>query len=433
MANEIEKKEEDEALALSSAASKASNALIKDVEALNGMSGIEMTEGGKRCALNLLSELIFEFGVGGLSDLDRNDINKGLQFVSAYELDIAGGQAFIDKRKKSAYDAKEKKFVTRWTFKVQPQGNAYELMVAKFGVGVKRDKDGCNGVHRPWLVHDGDFFQDAQFDGIHVTAPVFKPSYKNMPKPVILVVYPIEKSDGSVDYVMADRAGVAKNLAAHILNNKLGDKPSAKDFDGGWKSPEFKKAQDDYNKAQAEMRKYLDGKTYEQMMADQTLDQYISPAWKSPSAKESMVITKMKKNALSGYTRDLGSRTRILQENDDDVDPAFKKGDVVDEQDGEKAREIEKPKQKIEPPSIAKPAEKQTLGGDTSIVATPMVVTGPEPKATENAPSANAGAQISPEGEITQPTPEDAQEATENEESGDSEDDGVPHFATEGL
>ncbi len=413
--NELEKKD-DSINALTSAVTKAANAYLSDVTSLDSMMGVPMTDGGKLCALNLVSELVTEFGIDGIRDLDRNDIIKALQFVSVNELNVYSSQCYVDKRKKKSYDQATKSWVTKTSFTIQPQGDAFELMVAKFGVGVKKD-----GVHRAWLVHDGDGFTNPAYDGIRVTPPTFKPDWRNMSKPVLLVVYPIEKEDGTVDYVMADRASVAHNLAAHILNNKLGDKPNARDFDGGWKSDEFKKAQADYNQGQAEMRKYLDGKTYEEMMADATLDQYISPAWKSPSAKESMVVRKMKKNALAPYTRDMGARTKLLDDVDDDRDPAFKK-DVVSEQDGEEKNETPKPK--IAAVSVSEDGE----------------IVKAEPKKEPIKPSEAPKAQEAPKEadkpskpETVKPEPEKGKEAPKNEAEGHSEPEAEPNWDPDSL
>lgn len=406
MANEIEKKE-DESASLNSAVSKASDYYIKDVIAINKVRGIAISPEGQQCMLNTMAELISVFGIEGVKGLSRNDINRALQFAGVTCLDVYSGQCFVDKRKTFNRDTKG----WEWHFRMQPEGDAIELLIKRYGSDVK-------ALHAPMVVHQGDEFTMPSWEGIHVTPPSFKPKMENLSKPAVLVVYALEKKDGGVDYPMANRESVARNLAAHILSNKLGDRPDSKDFDGGYKSAEFKKAVGDYEKGLEDMRKYLDGKGLDEMLSDPTLSEYISPAWKSPSAKEGMILRKMKKNALMHYTQDLGAKTKVLDESDDDLDQSAVAKDVVASQTGDGDEQAKNPKAidmkvpeegaaKPDPKADTKPAPDPKKDGtpkEPKTESKPISETDPNPDPTKE-PKEEAKAEAEPDaGELFDPS-----------------------------
>src|SRR5690606_8989357 len=83
----------------------------------------------------------------------------------------------------------------------------------RFGRGVKH-------VHQFWLVREDDDFQYPTYEGIELTPPKWTP--KGTGK-VIRVVYPIEKKSGNIEYHIAEREDVIKNLIAHINNNLMNE------------------------------------------------------------------------------------------------------------------------------------------------------------------------------------------------------------------
>ena len=299
--NAVEKPEDK----LSSAASKIANIYLQDLINLNAAVGVPMTEESKRCATNAIISLVGSLGAEEVRKLPREQLIQVLQFVTINGLDVFSDQVFLDKH----WNVKEK----RYDIKAKPQGNAYEIMTRRFGVDVK-------AIHQAIIVHEGEELILPQYDGLNITNMVYKPKLDCLDNKAAVVYYIIEKTDGRLDYAIATRDGVAKNLMAQILQNTLHDESVNR----------------------AELMKELDGKTLDELLADPKLAQYISPTYRSPASKESMIITKMKKNALLHYTRDLGrsaafEKVASVFEEDSNTDMVVGKN-VVSEQDGDGAK-----------------------------------------------------------------------------------------------
>ena len=251
------------------AANKIANIYLSDISNLNAAVGMPMTEESKRCGVNALLYLCGEMGADAVQSLPKAQLVQVLQFVTINGLDVFSGQVFMDKRR--GKDGS-------WSIKATPMGSAYEIMTKRFGVDVKT-------VHPARIVHEGDDFTLPQFDGLKMTNAVLKPTLKGLDGKAIAVYYIIEKTDGTLDFAIATRDGVAKNLMAQILNATLRDA----------------------NVNRNELMAKMEGKSLDDLLSDPYLARFISPAYRSPASRESMIVTKMKKNALLHYTRDLGS------------------------------------------------------------------------------------------------------------------------------
>lgn len=169
------------------------------------------------------------------------------------------------------------KYPPKFEFGIEGDGN--DKLVRHYGVGVKN-------LHRPWIIREGDEFSLASFNGLEITPPTWKP--KGFSGKPLMVVYPLEYEDGSIEYQTADRDSVAINLAAHIINNT-------------------KMSYDIKDDEKLRIKKALEGKTLDEILADQSLMQYASPAWNDPHSREQMVIRKMRNNALKPIPKDFGS------------------------------------------------------------------------------------------------------------------------------
>ena len=269
MANEVTTTEGKKNLLL--AATKIADVYISDVTNLNAAVGVPMNDESKRCAVNAILSLCGDLGAESVKALPKEQLVQVLQFVTINGLDAMSGQVFIDKR----WNGKEK----RYDIKATPMGNAYEIMVKRYGVDVKT-------IHQAKIVHEGDEFTLPQFDGLNTTNIVFKPTLKGLDGKAIAIYYIIEKQDGTLDYAISTREGVAKNLMAQILNATLRNESINRN----------------------ELMKKMEGKSLDELLSDPSLAEYVSPAYRSPATREQMIITKMKKNALLHYTRDLGAK-----------------------------------------------------------------------------------------------------------------------------
>ncbi len=317
MANEVAKKEATTEERLRFAANKLTEVYITDITNVNSMVGVESNEASKRCAVNLIFNLCSEHGVATIQSLPREQLISMIQFVMINGLDINAGQVFLDVRKGKDGSIR--------TIKATPQGSAYEIMVNRWGVNVKQ-------LHQARIVHEGDEFQLPQYEGLKVTPLIHKPTLAGLDGKAIAVYYIVEKKDGTLDYLIATREGVAKNLMAQILNAALKDRE---------------------NVNREELMARMDGKSLNELLTDTSLRKYISPAYRSPSSREQMIITKMKKNALLHYTRDLGGETNMDKATktaleDADQSDMINTENVVASVEGDEAENPSKPAPKIQ-------------------------------------------------------------------------------------
>ncbi len=268
MANEVTTTKPTGSLAI--AANKIANVFISDLANLNEAVGVPVNDESKRCAVNAILALCSDLGAETVQKLPKAQLVQVLQFVTLNGLDVLSGQVFLDKR--------FNKRTGEWSVKATPMGNAYEIMVRRFGADVASLSDA-------FIVHEEDVFEMPQFDGIKMTMPKLLPTLKGLDGKAIAAYYIITKKDGSYGWVCATRESVSKNLMAQILNATL--------------------REEDVNRA--ELMKHLEGKTLDELLSDDYLARWISPAYRSPASRESMIVGKMKKNCLLHYCRDIGT------------------------------------------------------------------------------------------------------------------------------
>lgn len=216
----------------------------------------------KVCVLNLISKMyeVAKKNKLNLKDMDKGNITQILQTAAMLNLNISSvpSECYL--------------IVRSGEFEFGIEGDGNDKLLRTFGVDVKK-------VYTPWIVREKDEFTYPSFNGLEITPPTWSP--KDYGSKVVRVVYPIEKTDGSVEYHIAERADVARNLQAHIANNLL-----------------FKKDIRD------KVIDKTEGMTLEEMLSDKELQQYISPAWKNPASREAMIVRKMKNNATKKFPKD---------------------------------------------------------------------------------------------------------------------------------
>lgn len=182
------------------------------------------------------------------------------------------------------------------------EGDGNDAILAKFGRDIKK-------VHQVWLVRSGDRFAYPRYNGLEMTAPQWEPTGHGE---VIRVVYPIVKTDNTVEYYIGERRDVVKNLYAHISNNLMNEtfgivenrykaKPEQKQQIAAKKKEILEKA-----KAMNDLDKILDS---------EELAPYISPAWREYQSREQMIIRKMRNNVVKKIPKDFRSAIAAEQYN----------------------------------------------------------------------------------------------------------------------
>ncbi len=273
MANELTKK------AFETGLDKVTNTYLPSVvQSLKGV-GLETNDYQKQCMVGALQKMNdlrkgWDGSIKEWNKLDQTSIKNTLIQIAESELSVTSFPC-------------EASIVLRGDqFTFSPQGEGWRKLVEKYGIGVKK-------VHEPWLVREKDEFKYPHFKGISIEPPEWTP--KGTGK-VIRIVYPVEMTDGSVQYLISEREEVKTNLLMAISNNLI------KKEDRQTRSDILAKAKD---------------MTLEQILADKDICYRgkLSAAWNGPT-QENMIIRKMKNNALKNFPKDYHNTfvTSVMEE-----------------------------------------------------------------------------------------------------------------------
>lgn len=235
---------------------------------------IEMSSYQKTVVLNAMTAISATLKDSGLTlkDVDSSNITSILLSVAALELNAAAEPRevyFITRRRK---DKASNNYVQ--TIEMGIEGDGNDALLARFGRGVKT-------VHKFWAVREKDYFKYPQHKGLAMSEPEWKETGEGK---VMRVVYPITFEDDSTEYFIGEREDVRKNLIAHVSQNLMWDKGTARE---------------DFVKA-------IEDKTLDQILDEPELVKLgkISPAWASPQARESMIVRKMRNNVVKKIPKD---------------------------------------------------------------------------------------------------------------------------------
>ncbi|MBU5356102.1 hypothetical protein KQI74_28015 [Paenibacillus barcinonensis] len=263
-------------------------------------NGVNMDEYAKSCVLNAISAINSALDSKGISwndsDLDKSNITQILLQVASLKLNAAASprEVYFQTRNVSVKKKVDGKDTTTWKKQVEMgiEGDGNDAILARFGRDVKK-------VGQFWLVREGDDFTYPEYTGFDVVPPTWRPKGKG---DVIRVVYPIMKHDGTIEFHIAEKDDVIRNLLAHMNNNMMNET--------------FGICADRY-KATADQRKQIAAKKSEILnkakaagmaaLDDPELQQYISPAWSEPQSRESMLIRKMRNNVVKKIPKDFGN------------------------------------------------------------------------------------------------------------------------------
>lgn len=263
-------------------------------------NGIEMDQYSKSCVLNAISAINTALDAKGISwndeQLDRSNITQTLIQVASLKLNAAASprEVYFQVRNIKV-KGPENRDIWKKQIEMGIEGDGNDAILARFGRDVKK-------VGQYWQVREGDDFTYPQYTGFDVVPPTWSPKGKG---DVVRVVYPIMKTDGTVEFHIAERDDVTRNLIAHMNNNMMNETfglvaPGKTRFDA---TPEQKKKI-------AEKKAEILNKAKQLGLAsldDPELQQYISPAWTEPQSRESMIIRKMRNNVVKKIPKDFGN------------------------------------------------------------------------------------------------------------------------------
>lgn len=269
---------------------KAQNELVAELDLSAAETGVAFSEYGKKCVMNAIAGLVTmaqSQGIG-FNQINGSLLKLALQNIGYTELNYAAmpSEVYFDLRKST-----DDKGNVTYTPSMKPQGAGNEKLVRKYGVGIKELKPA-------WLVREGDEFTYPSFNGIEMTPPKWTP--KSYDKKVMMVVYPLIKQDGSVEFLIATREGIKPNIIAQIRQNTL---YAFKDYTTH--KVDEKKRDEFYT----ELNKFAEEHTVDELLAEEKYSKYVNPTYTSGGSKESMILRKMKNNALKNYPKEYDSAT----------------------------------------------------------------------------------------------------------------------------
>lgn len=176
------------------------------------------------------------------------------------------------------------------------EGDGNDALLRNFGVDVKK-------VYPVWLVKEGDEFTYPKHRGVEVTPPEWEE--KGLSQKVIRVVYPVEMDDGKIEYMIAERESVKGNLFAHVRNNLMNET-------FGICQNRYKASAEQLDKIKAKKEEIFDAlrkcATVDEMLECEVAKPFISAAWLD--TPESMIVRKMRNNAIKKYRKDFNSMAK---------------------------------------------------------------------------------------------------------------------------
>jgi hypothetical protein len=271
---------------------KLQDQLLGELEKSAKSMGQDFTEYGKKCVINAIAKLVIDTKQQGygLDSFDPTLVRLALQNIGYTELNIAAipSECYLDIR--NTEDGKK-------SLAIKPQGAGNEKLLRTYGVNVKE-------VRPCWLVREGDEFTYPSYDGLNMTPPKWTP--KSFDKKVVMVVYPVIKTDNTVEYLIATREGIKPNIIAQIRQNSMyaftkeieatgknGNKYTKEVTDKEKRNEFYEKVEEKANKM-----------SVDDLINDVELAKYINPTYTSGGSKEQMILRKMCNNALKYYPKE---------------------------------------------------------------------------------------------------------------------------------
>ena len=271
---------------------KINDTYMPQIETQLHGNGIRMTEYQRTCVINSISsinEMLVKEGLG-MRDIDQSNLTQTLMHVAALQLNATATprEVYFIKRNQKVKGGEAIQVI-----EMGIEGDGNDAILSRFGRNVKQ-------VHRHWEVREDDGFTYPGYSGLTVTPPSWSP--KGTGK-VVRVVYPIEFNDSQVEFYIAEREDVKANLLAHMYNNLM------------WDNKKVDK--------KAKIKEFAETHTLDEILDNEEMQTLgnISPAWKEPQSRESMIIRKMRNRIVKKIPKDFSNA--YIQQVVDDIEDDF--------------------------------------------------------------------------------------------------------------
>lgn len=266
------------------ALSKISNYFTPMVENQMSTAQINMSDYQKMCVTSAIQQM-YQLSVDKGVDLNKiqNDVNSILMTVASLQLNANAEprQIYFQARNKNLGTYDHPNWIK--TIEMGIEGDGNDALLDKFGRNVAY-------IHPFWMVREGDTFQYPKHRGVELTPPEWD-EVGDPTKKVVKIVYPIDMYTGkkdangekltSTEYFITEREQVKRNLLAHMSNNLMREKND--------KAGKLKEIHD-----------FALSHTLDQILDSKEMVNLgkISPAWREPQSRETMVVRKMRNNIV---------------------------------------------------------------------------------------------------------------------------------------
>ena len=254
--------------------------------------GVEFDEYSKRCAMSAMSsifQLVQNTDKAEMSDLNTSNLREIVEQCASLKLNANAVPREV------YFQLRSKQINGEWKKVVEMgiEGDGNDALLRQFGNEVAK-------VHPCWIVKEGDEFIRPKRVGMEITPPSWE--QKGLSEKVVAVVYPVQLTNGSIEYLIAERESVKTNLIAHIRNNMMNET-------FGVCKDRYKATPEQKQKIKAKKEEILSAvrecETLDDMLKCQSAQPYISAAWLD--TPEQMITRKLRNNAIKKFPKDMNS------------------------------------------------------------------------------------------------------------------------------
>ena len=267
--------------------------------------GVEFDEYSKRCAMSAMSsifQLVQNTDKAEMSDLNTSNLREIVEQCASLKLNANAVPREV------YFQLRSKQINGEWKKVVEMgiEGDGNDALLRQFGNEVAK-------VHPCWIVKEGDEFTRPKRVGMEITPPSWE--QKGLSEKVIAVVYPVQLTNGSIEYLISERESVKTNLISHIRNNMTN---KTFGFVTGTKTDKYGKKVDrtiydatpeEKAKIKAKKEEILsevrECETLDDMLKCPPTQPYISAAWLD--TPEQMITRKLRNNAIKKFPKDMNS------------------------------------------------------------------------------------------------------------------------------
>ena len=254
--------------------------------------GVEFDEYSKRCAMSAMSsifQLVQNTDKAEMSDLNTSNLREIVEQCASLKLNANAVPREV------YFQLRSKQINGEWKKVVEMgiEGDGNDALLRQFGNEVAK-------VHPCWIVKEGDEFIRPKRVGMEITPPSWE--QKGLSEKVIAVVYPVQLTNGSIEYLISERESVKTNLIAHIRNNMMNET-------FGVCKDRYKATPEQKQQIKAKKEEILSAvrecETLDDMLKCQSAQPYISAAWLD--TPEQMITRKLRNNAIKKFPKDMNS------------------------------------------------------------------------------------------------------------------------------